>query len=435
MSKTKIVIIFCVIGFSLAMIKPISNRLSFINANIPNDKTEIQFKGNTAEINRTFEFEYKGCYEVGLYSKTNTFAGFLMESPNLQGNYTLTYSSNSTIIQAKNATINKDTKTTGYTRVGRRTKHSTLMLDVIEAKHKKLNINLELKNLDQRILNDNIYFYAREAGFPCGKKKELLDSKKIATPETNETLKPLYYSLQNNNISELKNFFQTTKLPHNVTMLGNRTALHYAVYFNNPNAASYLLSKDRSILDKRDIIGLTALAYGIEYIYVDVVKELLRYKPDFEIVELQKSFPYEKAYYYGSKGIMEFLFEKKTHDWWNLANEYKGFVDQTQHDVEGMMEALLDAGLNPNVIRAPEKAAENSSGKTFLDYAFSEQRFREYNIRDMKQYEEENKTNDKYYKNYRLQQDYMRIIQMLRDHGGKTFAELNNQTNTTTQGE
>jgi hypothetical protein len=436
MSKTKIVMIFFIIGFSLAFIKPIYQRLSFASSNVPDSKIELIFKNNTAQINKTFTLKQRQCYEIGLYSKVDTFRGSLMESPFLQGNYTLVYSNKNNTVRTKNGLINKDAKTTGFTGVGGRTKHSTLMLDLLSAEYNNtMNINLELANLDRQILNDEIYFYIRPTYLLCGKKKELQDSKEIKNPETNETLMPLYVFLQDRNITNLIDFFNTTKLPYNVTMTGNRTALHYAVYFNNANAASYLLSYDKSIIDKRDIIGRTALSYGIEYVHVDVVKELLKYKPNFEIVELQKRPPYNKANYYGEKGIMQFLFDQKTYDWWDLANKYRGLIDQTQHDVEGMMEALLDAGLNPNTIRDIEQAAENPYYGTFLDYAFSKQGLREDEIRYMKQYEEKNKTDDRNYKNYRLQQDYTKIIQLLKDHGGKTFAELNNQSNITTQGE
>jgi hypothetical protein len=447
MSKTKIVIIFFIVGFSLALIKPISQRINFANSNVPSDKTEIKFEGDSAQINRTFEFKLKGCHEVGLYSKTDTFRGFLMESPELRGDYTLTYSINGIVIKTKNATINKDAKTTGFTGVGGKTRHSTLMLDVIEVKYKEIDINLELKNLDRIILNDDIYLYVRLSGRPCGKRKELLDSKEISTPETNETLIPLYNALQNNNITDLKNFFQATKLPHNVTMLGNRTALHYAVYFNNANATAYLLSKDRTMLDKRDIVGRTALSYGIEYVYVDAVKELLRYKPDFEIVELQKRFPYEKAEYYGSKGIMEFLFYAKRTNLDDISPQYRVFRKQIQLDVEGMLEALLEGGLDPNIIQDPEKAAEYMADPqldkkyywsrchciadgTYLDYALIEQVKREDYVEKIKYYEENNITDKD-----RPKQDHTKIIQSFRNHGGKTFAELNNQTNITIKGE
>ena len=226
-------------------------RLSFAGANIPKQKFELKFKDSSAQVQGVFNIKQRGCYEVGLYSKTRTFAGFLGESPNYKGDYTLTYSYNNQTSQ-KNMTISKDSKRTGYTGVGGKTVHSTLMLDIVEIKNRhinsSLNINFELKDADPILKNDKLYFFARQAGDYCGEKKMLRDSRDIRNPINNETLIPLYNAIKNHNLTAVEEFFKETKLPYNVTMSGNRTALHYATYFGDAKIVDYLLKKDRSMI-------------------------------------------------------------------------------------------------------------------------------------------------------------------------------------------
>jgi ankyrin repeat protein len=328
MSKNKktliaiIVILIIIVIFAPALVK----RLNFAGSNTPKDKADIVFKDNSANITKSFKFQKNGCYEVGLYSKTNTFAGFLMESPDFEGDYILTYYAGNNTLQAKNATLKKDSKRTGYVAVGKTIKHSTLMLDLIEVpfkQYKNFTINLQISNSDKR-LTDDIYFFARHTNLYCGKQKELREAKDIKTPERNETLMPLHNALQQQNITELKNFFKDTKLPYNITMQGNRTALHYAVYFNNANATAFLLSKDKSILDNKDISNKTALSYAIENGYIEPMRELLKYKPDFEKAVLFNE-------YFGAEGLMWFLDRRA-----QSAN------------TKDMLEVLIIGGLDPN---------------------------------------------------------------------------------------
>ncbi|MDR1554976.1 MAG: hypothetical protein LBS39_02995 [Campylobacteraceae bacterium] len=177
MSKTKIVIAIFSIGFSFILVEPIFQRIRFIDLNAPSDKIKIEFTGNSAQVNKTFEFQHEGCKEVGLYSKINTFADFLMQSLYFQGKYTLTYLSNDTIVRSKNATISKDAKITTYAGIGGETRYNALILDIAEIKYKKLNINFELKDLEQGILSDDIYFYVKMANLPCNYKQELSEEK------------------------------------------------------------------------------------------------------------------------------------------------------------------------------------------------------------------------------------------------------------------
>jgi ankyrin repeat protein len=299
------------------------------------------------------------------------------------------------------------------------------MLDLIEIplkQHKNFTINLQINNIDKRVIDNDVYFFVRPTNLYCGKIKEYRDAKDIKTPESNETLKPLYNALQNSNITDLKNFFQTTKLPYNVTMQGNRTALHYAAYFNNANATAYLLSHNKSMIDLRDISNKTALSYVVEYGCVEATKELVKYKPDFEVVIGDRLF--------GSAGILKRLYNAVES---NKDSYTRMMIEKDTYDENNMLELFLEAGLNPNILINFGGRIDDPYMTTLLTSASSDQ-----NTYDTQQrLIAIGKT-----KESNTHKNFSSFIEILKKYDAKTRKELqgeltssNNNTTTNSQGE
>jgi hypothetical protein len=253
-----------------------------------------------------------------------------MQSPNLSGEYNLTYlDANSSVVRTKNAVIAADAKIGSFTGVGGKTVHSSLILDVIESPlngQKKLSIDAKINNFDQYAIKQGVYFYVKSApNLSCGKGYIDARAKFIETPERNETLIPLYNALLYRDMTALINFFDETKLPYSVQMQGDRIALHYAAFFGNAKAIDYLLSKDRSIIDKIDVADEPALSYTFRSKDPESLKAILKYKPDFNLVK--------SKHRRGASLILDLLL--------NAVKYPDGFAPER-------LEAYLEAGLEVN---------------------------------------------------------------------------------------
>jgi hypothetical protein len=264
------------------------------------------------------------------------------QSPDLAGEFTLSYKDENGVFHAKSGAINKDTQIMRMTGVGGKIRDTSLAFDIAEVplkERKRYGIDLNMTNVDPRITSKDIYFYAI-ASHPlsCGKPREQREAKNIDTPERNATLIPLYEAIRDHNVTGVKRFFETMKLPYSVEMQGNRTAVHYAAYFKNAEAIDYLLSKDRAMVDHQDINEKAPLSYVFEDLDIETIKALLKYKPDIENIEFKNT---------GRAGS----------SWVLMTLMYRYMNVEGRPNTLAALELFLDAGVSPNT---PIGSGENA---------------------------------------------------------------------------
>jgi hypothetical protein len=353
-------------------------------------KIKLIEQNNSLVAEKEFKLESSGCHDIGLYNTENLFNGVFKDSPKYQGDFILIYGYNNKIKWEK---INQDAKI--YTHVRFNFKYSLALLDEIEIPNSitSLHINLTINNPDQILLKNksDIYLYVKKSAL-CGDKKKKIDDYWINSPEDNETLIPLYKALKSKNITKIDEFFNSTKLPYNVSMRGNRTALHFAAYFNSPKEIEYLLSKDITMLNKTDIADDTAFMYAIYYNNFDALKELLKYMNIKEVAKMRiKQWDITLPYH---------IIQSKKQ---GIGQERQG----PDYDTEQLLEILLEAGMSSNILAYEfySKRSKKYFRATMLDMAFEGQRL----------YEDPTKWNN---------QDYSQIIKILKKYGAKTYDEL-----------
>ncbi|MFV0481600.1 MAG: ankyrin repeat domain-containing protein [Campylobacteraceae bacterium] len=375
-----------------------------ITANVPEHKIKLTQQGNSLVANKGFSLQNGGCYEVGLYNTKGLFVGILMKSPNYTGDYKLTYSVGKH--KTKNGKMNQDAKYIGFTGVGGTNKHSMLRLDEIELplNARSINIALEISNLDSIFIENkkDLFLYLEETNSFCGETKKHIEDRRIISPENDDQLASLYDAIKNHNQVALEEFFTKTNLPFNVKMKGDKTALHYAAYFNNPEAIAYLIKNDSSILNMRDNTNRTAFIYAVGFNKVNAVKELLKY---IDIKSVEK----DNFSVYGA--------EEGDVDEYDFKSLPESLIDSK---IEPIIEMLLEAGMNPNLVKVSIRDREDRTIyvlTTMLDIAKDQQKSYEYSCTQGKT---SSACNGIRYK------DYSKAIKILEKYGAKTYKDIMN---------
>jgi hypothetical protein len=269
-SKLKTFAIYVVIGFLISMAIMVYDRFTHFE---PLIKRSIDAKEIGASRTLSVRLRKDGCYEVGLSSYENIFIDYKID-----GKYKLEYFFDGELFEEK--VIEKNLFFGYYNR----TEYTNTVLDVIEVPlkgHQKLDVKLTVLKPETMFLkeHDTVYMYINKSMATCGKEREEMLEKKhienltITTPEINETLKPLADALWDRALPKVQALIPS-QFDVNARMVGERTPLHIAAYFDDIATIKYLVSQGAE-LDAWDVQKNTPLCLAIENNATKTVEYLL----------------------------------------------------------------------------------------------------------------------------------------------------------------
>ena len=340
-------------------------------------------------------FSKSGCYELGFWSSDEDLH-YRMHN----GKFEIAYYRDDTLLKKK--ILIKENQS-GYSMKGGFGSH--IALDTIkmpyDGKYSKLKIIFKTLKEDSIVSkNNDIDFYINKSNYVCGKEAEYYENKKvypITKAETNETLKPLFEALVKKETQKVKEIIKGG-ISADVLMIGERRPIHYASFLNNTQTLQYLIDK-KVDLNKKDLLKYTPLHYAIENNATKTVKILLENGADLKLVDKVTDRYINKIYY-------------QTHP------------TQVATPID-----LLDFIIRNNLVEIAKILFKNGLDVNYLP------KNKKYTALN---YVKDRMTNYNYYKETEIPKgfiDYTKMIILIKLYGAKTYDELQQDKNTTTNKE
>lgn len=232
-------------------------------------------ESKTIKIN--WSNEQHRCIWIGLQNSSTDFTESI-----IRAHYQIDiFDSNETLLKSKNIYNNRFAFPSG---MGHNYHEYTLYsFKVPFDGDSKIKIRLTTKEIPQSFneISSNTSMVIRKA-YSCAETKkereeELKEEKYYASTiirkDNNSTLKPLYKALEDKDFNSIKRLLET-KFDINISMLGDRTPIHYASYYNDIKTLKYLIDRGVDIYQK-DILGYNPAQYAIGNSSIEALRLLV----------------------------------------------------------------------------------------------------------------------------------------------------------------